>query len=490
MRIASIHKTFPRVLLVALIYLLPSVQALLPIDDPDIWWHLRTGEWIVRAGWVPSTDPFSSFGYGKPWVAYSWLFDILVYAIHSAFGLRGIVFFTAVMGLLIAMALHRLVRHAKLSLLNEVVVTAMGLASMKSLMSPRPWLFSIVFFILELDLLLEYRRSNNPRCLYWLPLIFCLWANIHVQFVYGLGLLIFVLAEPVLVRFFLSGQTAGANWPATTPGALIVAALSIIATLATPYHLFIYRPVIEYATQTDVFQNIAELHPLFFRNPVDWIFLTLVLAATFALGWRKENGLFLYLLLALGVVLSFRARRDIWVGAVAAAAIFSNRQVIQAGADHFELSKIKILTVAVIVGITLLFSARLRKIAEPELQAHVSEKFPVDAVAFVHEHNFAGPLYNHLDWGGFLIWSLPAFKVSMDGRTNIQDEKRIENNLAVWSGYPQWESDPELGHAKLIIAEVGRPLTALLRRDRRFEVVYQDRVSLVFIADSQGERKH
>ncbi len=485
--VATINQTVSRVLLVALIYLLPSVQALLPIDDPDIWWHLRTGEWIIRAGWVPSTDPFSTFGYGKPWVAYSWLFEIGLYAIHSAFGLGGIVFLTVVLGLLIALVLHRLVRRSKLSFRNEILVTAMALASMKSLMSPRPWLFSILFFTLELSLLLEYRRSGNLRPLYWLPLIFCFWANIHVQFVYGLVLLIFALLEPLLVQWFFSAPRAGANLPAPAPGALLVAALSIIATLANPYHLFVYRPVIEYATQTEVFQNIAELHPLFFRNPIDWIFLTLTLAAAFALGWRKEHGLFPYVLLAMGVLLSFRARRDIWVGAMAAVAILSDRRVTQAGADYFELSRTKILSVVVIVCITLLFSARVRKISEPDLQAHVKEKFPVDAAAFVRKHNLTGPLYNHFDWGGFLIWSLPALKVSMDGRTNIQDEKRIETNLAVWSGYPQWESDPELGNAKLIIAEIGRPLTALLHHDRRFEVVYEDRIALVFVAKSKRE---
>jgi hypothetical protein len=146
--------------------------------------------------------------------------------------------------------------------------------------------------------------------------------------------------------------------------------------------------------------------------------------------------------------------------------------------------------VALIVGIALLFTARLRKISEPELQAHVREKFPIDAVGFVRKHNFAGPLYNHLDWGGFLIWSLPAYKVSMDGRTNIQDEKRIAANLAVWSGYPGWQSDSELGKARLIIAELGRPLTARLRHDNRFKTIYEDRTAVVFVANSQDERKN
>jgi hypothetical protein len=488
MKIAPINKSFSRTLLVALLYLLPSVQALLPLDDPDIWWHLRTGEWIVRAGWVPSTDPFSSFGYGKPWAAYSWLFDIMVYAIHLAFGLQGIVFFTVVFGLLIALALHRLVRRAKLSFRNEIVVTAMGLACMKSLMSPRPWLFSILFFILELNLLLNYRRSGNLRCLYGLPILFCLWANIHVQFVYGLAVLFLVVAEPLIIRLVCSPAAADPKFPGVGRGSVIVLALSIMATLATPYHVFIYRPIFEYATQTAVFQNIAELHPLFFRNPVDWIFLALMLTASCVLGWRRETGPFPYLLLALGAFLSFRARRDVWVGAVAAVAVFSNRRVIQVAADQLEFTAAKVLAVVFCVAIVLVGTARLRTITERELQAHVRKTFPVDAVAFVRGQNFTPPLYNYLDWGGFLIWSLPEFKVSMDGRTNLQGEKRIEVNLAVWAGHQGWASDAELGRAKLIIAELGRPLTALLRSDTRFRLVYEDKTAAVFVATAHGEK--
>jgi hypothetical protein len=200
------------------------------------------------------------------------------------------------------------------------------------------------------------------------------------------------------------------------------------------------------------------------------------------LGWRRESAPFPYLLLALGAFLSFRARRDIWVGAIAAVAVLADRRVIQAAADHFEATAAKILTVALSVLIVLAGTARLRNITEQALWAHVRETFPADAAAFVRQQGFAPPLYNYLDWGGFLIWSLPEFKVSMDGRTNLYGEKRIEENLAVWAGRPGWQSDPEVGGAKLIIAEVGRPLTSLLRGDSRFKVVYQDKTAVVFVA--------
>ncbi|HEX3375401.1 MAG TPA: hypothetical protein VHS29_00985, partial [Candidatus Acidoferrales bacterium] len=40
------------------------------IGDPDIWWHLATGRWILQHRAIPMTDPFSSYGMGKPWIAY------------------------------------------------------------------------------------------------------------------------------------------------------------------------------------------------------------------------------------------------------------------------------------------------------------------------------------------------------------------------------------------------------------------------------------
>ena len=51
------QKNFRQLVILVLLYLIPASQALLPIDDPDIWWHLRTGQWIIEHHMVPTTDP-------------------------------------------------------------------------------------------------------------------------------------------------------------------------------------------------------------------------------------------------------------------------------------------------------------------------------------------------------------------------------------------------------------------------------------------------
>jgi hypothetical protein len=103
-------------------------------------------------------------------------------------------------------------------------------------------------------------------------------------------------------------------------------------------------------------------------------------------------------------------------------------------------------------------------------------------VTFVKNHFAPRPIYNELDWGGYLIWTLPNWPVSMDGRTNLHGEKRLERSLATWAGFPGWKTDPELDQAHLVIANINRPLSFLLRTDSRFQLVHKDDVAAVFVA--------
>src|SRR5258706_13369069 len=80
------------------------------IIDPDIWWHLRTGKWILEHFAVPVTDPFSTYGIDKPWVAYSWLFDTGIAAVFDRWGMVGIAAYEIAIRLALSVALFHLVR--------------------------------------------------------------------------------------------------------------------------------------------------------------------------------------------------------------------------------------------------------------------------------------------------------------------------------------------------------------------------------------------
>jgi hypothetical protein len=67
------QRRYRRLRLFAFIALIPTVLAVLlatlgPITSGDLWWHLRTGEWILSSGSLPSTDPFSHTAGDTHWV--------------------------------------------------------------------------------------------------------------------------------------------------------------------------------------------------------------------------------------------------------------------------------------------------------------------------------------------------------------------------------------------------------------------------------------
>jgi hypothetical protein len=480
------EKALRRLVIVVLVYCIAAFQAMIPIVDPDIWWHLRTGQWIFSHGQVPATDPFSAYGLGKPWVAYSWLFEILVYALFTRLGLIGIVVFTVSMALLITLVLHFGLRWAKLPFIAEVFFIAIALGAMSNLISPRPWLFSILFFTLELSILFYGRRTDRIAPLLALPLLFVFWANLHIQFVYGLAVLGLFLIE-VLLSHIPSLTFYPRHRSNISPAKVFLLLLACLAaTLITPYHFRLYTPILEYIGETGAFQVVKELLPLSFRALTDWLVIGLAIVAAFVLGWQRAWLPFPTLLLLMGTFLAFRARRDVWVLVLAALFIISEFGRFVRSEPSFGFTKLRPICVIAALTIAIYLISLRRQISEQQLERVVERRYPAGAVMFINEKNYPGPLYNHFNWGGYLIWSLPRLPVSMDGRTNLHGDQRIERSVNTWSGLKDWESDPELMKARLVIGGTNQALTNLMRTHSRFKLVYEDAVAAVFVASTDG----
>lgn len=475
-------ETICRLTIWTLVYLIPASQAMLPIDDPDIWWHLRTGQWIVAHGHVPIEDPFSIYGAGKPWVAYSWLFEILVYGLHRHFGLTGLVAFTVTMSLVLALTIHLLLRRARLPFVAEVLLLAVIFASLKPLLSPRPWLFSILFTAIELILIFTLRRSWKLLPALLLPTVFVLWANLHIQFVYGLAILGFLTVESLVTSLARSGLSLNENQALSVTHSLLLLGLCLAATLVNPYHYRVYLAILEYVTQSGAFQNISELHPMFFRSLADWLVLSLTLTGAFVLGWQRRWNIFYLSLFVMASFFAFRARRDIWFMALVVAAIVSEFASTEKYDDFFDLTKERVVALMISLLVCLYALSHIRDVSENSLAKVVELRFPVQAVKFIKSSQLPGPLYNSLDWGGYLIWTLPELPVAVDGRTNLHGDERIANSVATWDGRIAWEKNPELLRARLIIAQAGKPLTYLIGRDPRYRLVYEDKTAVVFVA--------
>ena len=92
-----------------------------------------------------------------------------------------------------------------------------------------------------------------------------------------------------------------------------------------------------------------------------------------------------------------------------------------------------------------------------------------------------GPLYNNLNWGGFLMWYLPDMPVAIDGRNDLYGDKLDEVFYYTESGFPSYATDPYLNEAGTVILQSDLPLAKLLTIDPRFQLIYHDDIATVFL---------
>lgn len=444
-------------------------------NDPDIWWHLRTGEWILQHHAVPRVDPFSWTNAGKPWPPYSWLFELLAIKVFQRFGLVGIVGYSTAMVLAIAVALRHLVQRVQSDFSIVVLLSFAACYSMGHMYTPRPWMFTILFFVLEIDILMHARRTGRLRELAWLPVVFALWSNLHIQFIDGLLVLGLALVEAVVARWNVGERTRlRAPWLAAAFAA------SVAATLANPFGWHIYRIAYDLSTQPGVLDKINELKAIPFRDFTDYSVLFLALGSAAALAWGRRFRFFEIGLLLFATVVSFRSQRDVWVMAVAAAAILASTLT---GTQRTTVRLPRFAPAAAALAAALMVWAgfRIWHVNDKLLDAQIAKTMPVDAVKAIRANGYAGPLYNNFDWGGYLIWALRT-PVSLDGRAAFYGDRAIDRSIATWNAEPDWATDPQLKSAGLVIAPVKAPLTQMLRTDSHYKLVYEDKVAVVFTA--------
>ena len=448
------------------------------LADPDIWWHLATGRWILAHHTVPVTDPFSSYGAGKPWIVYSWLFDIVMQVLFRWLGYLSAVVYEVAARVALAAALFHLVRGLLPRFWRAAAITLLAMYGMSYVIGPRPGMLTILFGIIELDILLAVRRTGASKKLWLIPPLMLVWVNWHIQFVYGLLLLGIFVLEPVLVKWLLPRSHESDLWPARE-GWLALGA-TFLATLLNPYGPRIYSTVFVYMNQAKSFFQIVELRAMTFRVPQNYVVLLLFLAAAIAVGWRREKRLLWPILLVIASLVAFHSVKDCWFLAVVSAAALSDgwhwsgSQAVPPLATRYRMATVVWVVAALFVAF------RYYGVSNDFLEIQVNGNFPTPAARFIEQHHLQGPLYNDFNWGGYLIWRLPGLPVAIDGRTNVHGDERVGHFGDMWLGKPVWANDPELLRANIVIGNKDKALTSLLLLDHRFNILYEDVQAVIF----------
>jgi hypothetical protein len=460
-----------------------SFQLKFSVLDLDVWWHLKTGDWIVQHAAFPHTGILSRSAADHPWAAYSWGYEVLLSRFYAWFGLVGIALYGTLLTLMVAFTIYWMLRRLSGTFWIAFLLAVLCGYSFLFLMMPRPVFFSIALLCGTLTLLFEAQRTGDIRKLYWLLPIFLLWANLHIQFIYGLavwGLFVAVnLAQRLAQPFgFAPRYLADATLPAGPLAALFGG--SLIATFIGPYSYHLYSVIFAYSRSQLIYSMITELQPLSFRASENFVELLLAGTAFFAIAWQKRVDLFKLALMAMGCIVAFRTMRDSWFLCVIAAACIADSRMVATEREQ-EDKPLELAGVFAAVTVVLTILAPGFEFNTRGLDRAITGRFPVNAANFVIQNRIPGPLFNNFDWGGFLTWYLPAYPVSIDGRTDLYGEELDQTLLTTLNGESSYKTDPYLNDAGVVLLRRQDGLTAALNIDSRFRKVYEDQMSVVFV---------
>ncbi len=471
----------------ALVILFTASTRLEPLShsvlDLDLWWHLRGGDAIVAQHALPERGVFSQHS-ERPWVEYSWGFEVILSRVYRSFGLIGLtVFRSAVEAFITAVLFFTLLRGLG-SFWQSWALTALGMWAIQHNLGLQPMLCSVALMMLELALIFEARRRGTMRPLYVLPFLFLLWANLHIQFVYGIVVLMLLAGDGIL-RAILPAQWADENQarPQLPLAPLLgVTALSVLATLVGPYSWRLYSVLVSYVQSSVPYTIIRELQALSFRSPQHFVFILILAGAFFALGWRHSRDPFAISLLVICTIISLRMRRDCWFACLPALAIIADREGI---ASRVFLRSKRALTFAAATAVaSLLMFAVIEwdaNASNATLERMVAEYYPVDACNFARTHSLPGPIYNDMNWGGFLIWALPDKPVAIDNRTDLYGDALLRRAYETEQGTADWSANPDLRAARTVILNWYVPLARELAQNPNFHLVYSDQRAAIFV---------
>jgi hypothetical protein len=392
------------------IFLTMLIAAIQPVTDPDFWWHITTGNWILSHHAVPRHDLFTFTVTDHRWITHEWLSEVLLSVLYAAgrlplvsLVLAGV---TATGFLLVYLAIDRRVNFVIAGL-----ALALGVAAANPIWGPR---IQMITFALSALTYLWVKRfcEGGSRALYLLPAVMLVWVNLHAGFVLGYAILGLALGVEG-IRYLLRRPAAMSFLRLRAMAAVLTA--SVAAAIVNPNGWDIYLYPFQTGGSPEQQRLIVEWFSPNFQMPQIWAFeaMIVLIIGGLALSRRVEPRQFLLLLVGLGLALhSVRNLSLFMLVAVPALADYAQqarelvslrwpRRMPKTTPVTFALNAVMIVLVVAIVAVASLPSLLQR--IDGKL---VARDFPIKAADFLVQHPAPGHMLNVYGWGGYLIFRL------------------------------------------------------------------------------------
>jgi hypothetical protein len=477
-----------RQLLVFISFVLIFLGASRTIIDPDFWWHLKTGQYLIETKSIPHADIFSILHQGREWITHEWLSEVFMYGVYKSLGYGGLI---VTFSLIITAAFYLVYRRYRESVGHPYVACAallLGAFATMPVWGVRPQMFSLLLASVFLTILDQFSHNENTKTIYWLIPLTTVWANLHAGFALGLVLILLTIAG-LMLESLMSGELK-AGFKRVRP-LLIVWLLCVAAVSLNPSGARLYAYPFETLKSHAMMKYIAEWWSPNFQEPMFQPLALLIFAtcAALALGRKQVRISELVLLTATGFA-ALRSGRNVPFFALVAIPLLARNSWDWISTQKWgewltrpedrRNAKIflnVILFIVVPLGIAV---ARVgRSVADQS--SVTAQTYPVAATDFLSVQKLPQPIYNEYGWGGYLIWRLyPQYRVYIDGRADVYGDAFLEEFLMVHGGEPPWQEPLDRYGIKTVMVKPDAALASLLKLEPHWTKVFEDSQAIIF----------
>lgn len=478
--------------------------------DDDFFWHLATGRYIIQNQNVPDKDIFGHITSGTEWIPFEWGWDVLSYSLYLIGGYNAVMIFRSLAFCLIFLLYYLLLKKFKVNSLLSILFLFILLISIMDRLSPRPHIITYLFFVTVLFILLNFKyleRDNYSKKIYFLPLIFLIWANFHMGVLAG-GLILFVFTfTETLIYLYPKKFASDKILPLSSSEfkkLWIISFLCLIALLLNPHGLHTYIYAYEH-TKLKMLETVNEWQNPF-SSKLDFGFIiTLYKIYLFSgiivlyYAYKNKDLFFAFITIAFAIYSVRAIRFTVDYEIIMTFFIVISFSYIFSQINNFTFKKIlsanfskSVLAVFFIYIISQLPSNNIYSTIQyyRVFGWGINDDFiPVQLFDFMKENNISGTPFNHFGTGGFLIWNFPNEKNFIDSR-NLNDEIFYEYNsiMIMQPGFEKKLEDRNIDYVIFLDPDlIRRPndlqrlITKYLNTNENWKLVFWDDKSMLFL---------
>lgn len=450
-------------------------------SDGDLPRHLLMGKYILEGNPPPTTELFAFPYEGREYVPHEWGTGVIFYLLFQGFDLNGIMF---VAGLLLASTFTLIFLNATRSnnqLFLTLVLVSLGAFVTSIHWITRPHLFSMLFTAIWLILIDDLYR-NQHKMLGAPPMVMLLWANIHAEYIAGFLILGAYLADSIW-----------SYWRIRTPESLssikvvfIVLISSFACSLINPSGFQTWSTVTDYVNNSYLMSTINETKPPNFTElRFTPLLMLYVVSLAILLSQRKNfSAADFFLIMGFGLMNAVSARNAHLFGVVAPLILARNLKNVPISPrlnnigqmftklDNVGRGTAIPILLATLLGVFLLVGPyKGHNRFDPEY-------FPVQAVQWLEQNPQHGHMFNHFDWGGYLLLHLwPSQKVFIESQTDTHGDL-TQSYLTVTRRHAGWEDTLNAYDIQWVIIPPHWELTdELISRD--WNTLYGDDTAII-----------